>query len=274
MSVCRTHASVRRPYACDDWEKETVSLDVSAAAAGESRRRNSPTRTGRPRASRAPPWRSSGSRRLWINTGTLCNITCRNCYIESSPSNDRLVYITAAEAAAYFDEIEAGGLGTREIGFTGGEPFMNPHLLAMVEDALQRGFEVLVLTNAMQPMQRPKVKRGLLDLNAALRRAPDAPRQPRPLHAEPCTRPSAARAPGRARIAGLDWLAAERLQDRHRRAHLLERGRGGDARRLRPPHRRARLAGRCRRSGASWCCCRRWTASTTCRRSPRAAGPS
>jgi hypothetical protein len=22
---------------------------------------------------------------LWINTGTLCNITCANCYIESSP---------------------------------------------------------------------------------------------------------------------------------------------------------------------------------------------
>src|SRR5262249_35036654 len=23
---------------------------------------------------------------LWFNTGTLCNITCRNCYIESSPA--------------------------------------------------------------------------------------------------------------------------------------------------------------------------------------------
>jgi hypothetical protein len=32
---------------------------------------------------------------LWINTGTLCNLTCRNCYIESSPRNDRLVYLTA-----------------------------------------------------------------------------------------------------------------------------------------------------------------------------------
>ena len=28
---------------------------------------------------------------LWINTGTLCNIECVNCYIESSPRNDRLV---------------------------------------------------------------------------------------------------------------------------------------------------------------------------------------
>jgi sulfatase maturation enzyme AslB (radical SAM superfamily) len=123
-----------------------------------------------------PDWTATRERRasvaldrletLWINTGTLCNITCQNCYIESSPSNDRLLYITAAEAASYFDEIEAEGLGTREIGFTGGEPFMNPELLAMLEDALARGFEVLVLTNAMQPMQRPKVKRGLLDLNA------------------------------------------------------------------------------------------------------------
>src|SRR3989337_2758001 len=33
-------------------------------------------------------------RTLWINTGSLCNITCRNCYIESSPENDRLAYIT------------------------------------------------------------------------------------------------------------------------------------------------------------------------------------
>lgn len=104
---------------------------------------------------------------LWINTGTLCNITCQNCYIESSPSNDRLAYITAAEARAYLDEIRDQKLGTREIGFTGGEPFLNPELLAMVEDALSRGHEVLVLTNAMQPMQRPKIKQGLLRLRNA-----------------------------------------------------------------------------------------------------------
>ncbi|GAB4226280.1 MAG: hypothetical protein Kow0032_03580 [Methyloligellaceae bacterium] len=103
---------------------------------------------------------------LWFNTGTLCNITCVNCYIESSPTNDRLVYLSAREAAAYLDEIEALALGTREIGFTGGEPFMNPDLLAMTGDALSRGHEVLILTNAMQPMQRPRLKEGLLALRA------------------------------------------------------------------------------------------------------------
>jgi hypothetical protein len=30
---------------------------------------------------------------LWFNTGTLCNIECRNCYIESSPKNDSLAYL-------------------------------------------------------------------------------------------------------------------------------------------------------------------------------------
>jgi sulfatase maturation enzyme AslB (radical SAM superfamily) len=98
----------------------------------------------------------SALRTLWFNTGTLCNITCRHCYIESSPRNDRLVYLTRAEIAAYLDEIAALGLGTEEIGFTGGEPFMNPDIVAMLEDCLGRGFRVLVLTNAMRPMQRLK----------------------------------------------------------------------------------------------------------------------
>jgi hypothetical protein len=69
-------------------------------------------------------------RTLWINTGTLCNITCRNCYIESSPKNDRLAYITTSEVAAYLDEIAEQGLATEEVGFTGGEPFMNPDIIA------------------------------------------------------------------------------------------------------------------------------------------------
>lgn len=91
---------------------------------------------------------------LWFNTGTLCNIACLNCYIESSPKNDALSYITAAEVEAYLAEIATLGLPTREIGFTGGEPFMNREIIAMLEAALDRGFEALVLTNAMRPMRR------------------------------------------------------------------------------------------------------------------------
>jgi uncharacterized Fe-S cluster-containing radical SAM superfamily protein len=89
---------------------------------------------------------------LWINTGTLCNITCANCYIESSPRNDALSYISAAEVAAFVDEAEASNLPLRDVGFTGGEPFMNPDFLKMLDDTLRRGFHALVLTNAMKPM--------------------------------------------------------------------------------------------------------------------------
>lgn len=99
---------------------------------------------------------------LWLCTGTLCNLECRNCYIESSPRNDSLVYLTTDEVAEYLDEIQRENLGTRSIGLTGGEPFMNPDILAILEDALGRGFDVLVLTNAMKPMM--KCADGLLSL--------------------------------------------------------------------------------------------------------------
>src|SRR5258707_1242754 len=62
---------------------------------------------------------------LWFNTGTLCNLTCHHCYIESSPKNDRLVYLTAEEVAAYLDEIQRLHLRTGLIGLTGGEPVIN-----------------------------------------------------------------------------------------------------------------------------------------------------
>jgi uncharacterized Fe-S cluster-containing radical SAM superfamily protein len=124
-----------------------------------------------------PDWTAKGERRarvrlnalraLWINTGTLCNIECRNCYIESSPENDRLVYISRAEVAAYLDEIARDRLPVTEIGFTGGEPFMNPDIIEMLGDVLVRGHSALVLTNAMQPMLRPRIREGLLRLRAA-----------------------------------------------------------------------------------------------------------
>ncbi len=91
---------------------------------------------------------------LWLNTGTLCNLTCDNCYIESSPRNDRLAYLTLHEATIFLDELETQPWPAEEIGFTGGEPFMNPDIIAMLEAVLTRGRRALVLTNAMRPMMK------------------------------------------------------------------------------------------------------------------------
>jgi len=89
---------------------------------------------------------------LWFNTGTLCNIECKNCYIESSPKNDRLVYLTFDEVKNFIDEAIEKNLGTEEIGFTGGEPFMNKDIIKMIEYSLSKGLKTLVLSNAMKPM--------------------------------------------------------------------------------------------------------------------------
>jgi hypothetical protein len=107
-----------------------------------------------------PEWTAKGEPRakvtlgrletLWLNTGTLCNLACKSCYIESSPRNDALLYLSVGEADRFLDELEA----PIEIGLTGGEPFMNPDIVAILESALLRGHRVLVLTNAMRPMQR------------------------------------------------------------------------------------------------------------------------
>ncbi len=111
--------------------------------------------------------RLSTPRTLWFNTGTLCNITCVNCYIDSSPTNDQLVYMNTSEVEDYLDQVDARGWPIVEIGFTGGEPFMNPHIIDMLEAALTRGYDVLVLSNAMAPMMRPKMQDGLLKLRNA-----------------------------------------------------------------------------------------------------------
>ena len=103
---------------------------------------------------------------LWFNTGTLCNLTCANCYIESSPTNDQLAYISLDEVRTYLDEIRTDGWPVREIGLTGGEPFMNPDIIGIIELSLSRGFEVLVLTNGMRPMM--KLADSLNDLNQRL----------------------------------------------------------------------------------------------------------
>ena len=99
---------------------------------------------------------------LWINTGTLCNLSCKNCYIESTPTNDRLSFFTLGDFGKLLEEISTEQLLTKEIGFTGGEPFLNGDLIAMLYLSLQKGFRVLILTNAMKTML--SASKDLLDL--------------------------------------------------------------------------------------------------------------
>ena len=124
-----------------------------------------------------PYWTAKGEQRavvsplplktLWFNTGTLCNLSCEGCYIESTPRNDRLSYLSRADVQRFLAEARADFPSVEEIGFTGGEPFMNPSIMEILEDALSAGYGALVLTNAMAPMRRHR--EALVALNARYR---------------------------------------------------------------------------------------------------------
>ncbi|WP_431268900.1 radical SAM protein [Dankookia sp. P2] len=206
-----------------------------------------------------------------MNTGTLCNITCRNCYIESSPRNDALAYLTAAELRPYLDEVARDALPVEEIGFTGGEPFLNRDLPQMLEEVLSRGFRALVLTNAMKPMRNHGA--ALLALRAAhgdrltLRVSLD--HHSALLHDLERQEGSFAQA-----LDGLEWLARQGF-----RTHVAGRaGFGQEGRRRCGPASRPCSLNTPSRSmpptRSRSCCSRRWMPAPTCRRSPPPAGAS
>ncbi len=143
---------------------------------------------------------------LWVNTGSLCNLACAACFMESTPRNDALAYMSARDVGALLDEIAREKFGTKTIGFTGGEPFLNRDLPAMLEDALARGHHALVLTNAMKPMRRHesvlRALRGQHGARLALRVSVD--HYARDLHELERGPESFAQT-----IDGLAWLARE-----------------------------------------------------------------
>ena len=101
---------------------------------------------------------------LWINTGTQCNLSCENCYIESNPKNDRLQFIDEDDINSVIKDISASKHTPQMIAFTGGEPFLNPHIIKILESCLYASYDVLVLTNAYKVTDR--LMPQLLRLNA------------------------------------------------------------------------------------------------------------
>ena len=84
---------------------------------------------------------------LWFQVGgTLCNLACTHCFVSCSPTNHTHEMLRLAEVERYLDE--AVRLGVREYYFTGGEPFLNPEMEAILEVALAVG-PATVLTNGL-----------------------------------------------------------------------------------------------------------------------------
>jgi uncharacterized Fe-S cluster-containing radical SAM superfamily protein len=82
---------------------------------------------------------------LWIQVaGTLCNLSCTHCFVSCGPGDLHHPLMSREEVRSRVAEGLA--LGAREFYFTGGEPFMHPEMLAILEDTLACG-PCSVLTN-------------------------------------------------------------------------------------------------------------------------------
>ena len=83
---------------------------------------------------------------LWFQVaGTLCNLTCRHCFISCSPHNHNFGFLDLETARRALDE--SVRLGVKEYYFTGGEPFLNRDMVGILELTLQYG-PATVLTNS------------------------------------------------------------------------------------------------------------------------------
>ncbi len=83
---------------------------------------------------------------LWFQiAGTLCNLRCHHCFISCSPTNHSFGYLSLETVRRRLEESVA--LGVKEYYFTGGEPFLNPEMVPILEETLRYG-PATVLTNA------------------------------------------------------------------------------------------------------------------------------
>lgn len=82
---------------------------------------------------------------LWFQVaGTRCNLTCTHCFISCSPHNDSFGFLSFEEVERRL--LESAKWGVKEFYFTGGEPFLNPDMVAILERTLGFG-PATVLTN-------------------------------------------------------------------------------------------------------------------------------
>jgi uncharacterized Fe-S cluster-containing radical SAM superfamily protein len=83
---------------------------------------------------------------LWFQVaGTLCNLECSHCFISCSPHNHSFGFLDLETVRTSLEE--SVRLGVKEYYFTGGEPFLNPEVVAILELTLEYG-PATVLTNA------------------------------------------------------------------------------------------------------------------------------
>lgn len=100
---------------------------------------------------------------LWFQvSGTVCNLRCAHCFISCAPDNHSFWFMDRAQVQEHLAESVA--LGVKEYYFTGGEPFMNRDMTAILEDTLALGPATVLTNGTLLP---PRVVDRLAALAAA-----------------------------------------------------------------------------------------------------------
>lgn len=91
-----------------------------------------------------------GLTELWFHTGTNCNLACPFCLEGSRPGDNRIEFLSLEDVKPFV--AEAIELGVNKFSYTGGEPFVNPAFLSILDHALDFR-PCFVLTNGTEPLR-------------------------------------------------------------------------------------------------------------------------
>jgi AdoMet-dependent heme synthase len=99
---------------------------------------------------------------LWFQVaGTLCNLKCTHCFVSCSPTNHSHEMLTLSQVRGRLQE--AAALGVREYYFTGGEPFLNPEMLPILEETLRQGPATVLTNGLLLPPEKCRKLKAMFD---------------------------------------------------------------------------------------------------------------
>jgi radical SAM/Cys-rich protein len=98
------------------------------------------------------PFKPTGIEIFQVNTGYMCNETCKHCHVDAGP--DRKEIMTRETMDLCLDAIRDTGIGTVDL--TGGAPEMNPHFCWFVGELTSMGKHVIVRSNLTILTVNPK----------------------------------------------------------------------------------------------------------------------
>lgn len=82
--------------------------------------------------------------RVFLNLNDTCNCSCRHCFIRSTPAAP---VMPLNQALTLCDELSK--LGVIQVSFSGGEPFIYPHLWTVLEHAAALRLYIAIATNGI-----------------------------------------------------------------------------------------------------------------------------